>query len=380
MDFIGPKTDGGLGLWSLGREPVWRYRVNMKSSCLAAALALLSPAFPAVGQLTEPKPMSQQKADLLNDIEGWRATQFARWPLLASRLEPRLDAIKAEVREARADAELAQPRKELEAWKDELLRRKYSTARAEGYTHESRAQYSAEHILQAELAANLHALLAQAAARRAFVQTQQRSQAAVFDGARRGNGEYADGAPSVSAPVDASDPARYSKVRQILISQGASSKVVDQAIKEAIRQHADPLMVLAVINQESGFKTTATSYRRDRQGRLILDAAGKPIPIARGLMQLTADKGVNLYDVQTNLRLGVAYLKQMWSQFVGAEMTAIAGVSDYVSHGVKSAVAAYNAGPGAVHRYSGVPPYRETQGYVKRVLAYYSTFQQYMNA
>ena len=45
-----------------------------------------------------------------------------------------------------------------------------------------------------------------------------------------------------------------------------------------------------------------------------------------------------------------------------------------------SAVAAYNAGPGAVHRYSGVPPYRETQGYVRNVLGYYARLKQYMTA
>ena len=47
---------------------------------------------------------------------------------------------------------------------------------------------------------------------------------------------------------------------------------------------------------------------------------------------------------------------------------------------MRLALASYNAGPGAVRKYSGVPPYRETQGYVKSVLAYYAEFKQSMSA
>ena len=341
----------------------------MKFLRLVAALALLSPALPAFGQ------SSQAKTDFVNDIENWRVAESPRAAQLAA-----LDKIRAEVQEAGADSDLIKPRAEFETWKSELLHQKFASSRAQV----SFARYSAEQAQQVAFASRLHALISQAAARR-VVENRQRSASAAaqnpssfFDG----TGERRAGPASVSAssPADADSPARYSKVRQILASQGASPRVVDMAIKEAIRQHADPLMVLAVINQESGFNVHATSYRRHRDGSFMLDEYGNRIPIAHGLMQLTSDKGRNLYDVQTNLRLGVAYLKQMWSRFVGEEMTAVAGVNAYLSHGVTSAVAAYNAGPGAVHKYSGVPPYRETQGYVKRVLGYYSRFQQYTDA
>jgi soluble lytic murein transglycosylase-like protein len=82
---------------------------------------------------------------------------------------------------------------------------------------------------------------------------------------------------------------------------------------------------------------------------------------ARGLMQVmpatAADFGVkNLFDPQANLEAGVQYLKFLLARF---DLT--------------NAIAAYNAGPGAVRKYDGIPPYRETQNYVKKVL---KNFQQ----
>ena len=82
---------------------------------------------------------------------------------------------------------------------------------------------------------------------------------------------------------------------------------------------------------------------------------------AVGVMQLmpsTAKSlGVDPYDEEQNIEGGVKYLRQMLDKFNGN-----------VSH----AVAAYNAGPGAVKKYGGVPPYSETQNYVGRVLDFYA--------
>jgi soluble lytic murein transglycosylase-like protein len=80
-----------------------------------------------------------------------------------------------------------------------------------------------------------------------------------------------------------------------------------------------------------------------------------------GLMQLmpsTAyELGVeNAFDVEENLRGGTAYLRSLLDRFRGDLTLALAG---------------YNAGPGAVEKYRGVPPYRETTEYVRRVLAAY---------
>lgn len=365
----------------------------MKLSSLAAVLALLpvsalaslgtasTDLAPAAAPAVAPDagPLAQAKTELYNDIESWRATQLPHTDppaRLTVRLEPRLNEIKADVRVALVESDLAKPRKDLAAWKADLLRQKFAMARREGLTRGTLASYSKEQTQQAAFSAALRSFVAQDAAGSSFAATSSRVLAGApnpsgfFDGAGA-VGAASDGAVLAGPAVDPKDPARYAKVRQILMSQGASARVVDMAIKEAIRQNADPLLVLAVINQESGFRTHATS------------ACG-----ARGLMQLMPDTGRGLgvrnssmlYDAQTNLRAGIRFLKSLWGQFVGGSMTAIAGINPWTSHSVKSAVAAYNAGPGAVRKYSGVPPYRETQGYVKNVLGYYERFKQYMNA
>jgi hypothetical protein len=62
------------------------------------------------------------------------------------------------------------------------------------------------------------------------------------------------------------------------------------------------------------------------------------------------------YDPDENLRGGTTYLRHMIDRFAGQ---------------IELAVAAYNAGPGAVERHRGIPPFRETRDYVRRVLALY---------
>lgn len=120
------------------------------------------------------------------------------------------------------------------------------------------------------------------------------------------------------------------------------------AIESIVRRDAaawqvDPALVEAIIANESSFDATATS------------SSG-----ARGLMQLMPQTAASLgvrdpYDPAENVRGGTRYLRGLLDRFGTVEL----------------AVAAYNAGPAAVERYGGIPPYAQTQEYVRNVLSYY---------
>ena len=128
------------------------------------------------------------------------------------------------------------------------------------------------------------------------------------------------------------------------------SGVFDRLINDICVKHGiDPLLVKAIIKAESDFDPMAVS-----------------VDGATGLMQLmpeTADDMgvIDRYDPRNNIDGGVKYLKRLMSIFK----------SD-----LRLVVAAYNAGENAVMRYSGIPPFKETQDYVKKVFKYLKSYKQ----
>ena len=128
-------------------------------------------------------------------------------------------------------------------------------------------------------------------------------------------------------------------------TQSATRDEINNLISEySAKNGLDEDFVKAVINQESGFNPKATSK------------CG-----AMGLMQLMPSTaqglGVkNAYDAEQNIEGGTKYLK---------------GLMDRFGNDKSLALAAYNAGPNAVKKYGGIPPYTETQNYVKCVLSKY---------
>lgn len=121
-------------------------------------------------------------------------------------------------------------------------------------------------------------------------------------------------------------------------------RLVDIVLQEARVFRLDPRLVLAVIRAESNFDPAARSPRN-----------------AQGLMQLIPETALRFnvqdaFDPAENIRGGMAYLRWLLAYYRGD---------------VPLALAAYNAGEGAVDRFRGVPPFAETIAYVQRIRAHY---------
>ena len=123
--------------------------------------------------------------------------------------------------------------------------------------------------------------------------------------------------------------------------------IFDYARNEAIRQGVDPNVIMRLIQAESGGKQGSISPKG-----------------AVGVMQLMPGTakglGVNPNNAAENIQGGIRYLKQLLGQYGGDMPTALA---------------AYNAGPGNVKKYGGIPPFSQTQKYISTVMGTPNTQQ-----
>ncbi len=132
------------------------------------------------------------------------------------------------------------------------------------------------------------------------------------------------------------------QVADLIASLGMEG-LIDLATRYGTLHGVDPHLIRAIIRAESGGNELAVSH------------AG-----AEGLMQLMPDTGralgvSNAFNPEENVYGGTLYIRQMLDKYGDLSL----------------ALAAYNAGPGNVDKYGGIPPFAETQEYVRRVLRYY---------
>jgi soluble lytic murein transglycosylase-like protein len=138
--------------------------------------------------------------------------------------------------------------------------------------------------------------------------------------------------------------------RNVRYHRGVGNLELEQAVIRAAQQHhVQPALLLAVMKAESSFNP------------IVVSKAG-----AVGLMQLVPETAIrhgvrNLYDTNENVTGGAKHLRYLLNRFHG---------------NIRLALAAYNAGERKVDRYGQIPPYKETQDYVKKVLVYYRSYKK----
>jgi len=166
---------------------------------------------------------------------------------------------------------------------------------------------------------------------------------ALGEGAASGSSEDGRAAPGANASRSRG-PQRPSTVDRLREADSSRTQYADLIHRIATEEGVDPYLVRAIIRVESNFAASAVSPKG-----------------AQGLMQLIRGTAARYsvadpFDPEANIRGGVRYLRFLQEMFPGR---------------LPWALAAYNAGENAVLRHNGIPPYRETQQYVDRVLAHY---------
>jgi len=142
----------------------------------------------------------------------------------------------------------------------------------------------------------------------------------------------------------------YIKERPVIALPESSTGKYEPIISAASKRHGISAHLLkAIIKVESDYNPQAVS----RKG-------------AKGLMQIMPEtmkalKIANVFDPWENIMGGASYFKQLFNRYEGK---------------LPLALAAYNAGPGVVDRFGSIPPFRETEAYVEKVIRYYYLFKR----
>lgn len=132
-------------------------------------------------------------------------------------------------------------------------------------------------------------------------------------------------------------------------AQSRSVEIQRLVVQTAQRHGVDPALALAVAKAESNFNPNEVSHKGAMGVMQLMPGTAKALGVSNPL------------DPTQNIDGGIRYLKQLIDRFGG---------------NIVLAIAAYNAGPNAISRYGGIPPYPETQAFVRRVLTYWEAFRR----
>lgn len=325
----------------------------MKTWMLVAAVALAP-----IGAFAQQKVDEGVRAEFVNEIEATRTAllpQTLPLPQVTVKHQPKLNEVKAAVVAAKLPAEFEKAKKDFTEWKRVVLNALHAEDQKAMPTGETITAFSARRAREIGF---VLAVRQQFVAQRAQTQIEavravaygpgsDLAAARVFDnGGFRAPSSFSSPMPAAgddgavrAETLPAGHPARYDKIRSLLLSQGVSKQIVDLAIAEGQRMKVDPMIVLSVINQESNFRKNAYNKGSGCTGLMQLDPA------------TAADMGVHgsLYDPASNIKAGVKYLNWIANSFFKMNQD-LSDMAKIPADRLKMILASYNWGIGNVQK------------------------------